>query len=195
MPHLSVIREGLTSAFLTAATDLLPVSKLSDFGLILVGNAEWIALGGITVASDNPVLGNAIQIVRPKANGGTLELAKEIRLGPISRVITLTAVEYNNFTTQLAAMTTHIDETGVAIDGLKAYTPFSGDTAPIRGWFQIVWYDQDDVLTRREILWGELRLGQALTSGMGGAISPQFVLNIFPADNSYGWFLCSADDV
>jgi hypothetical protein len=188
MPHLSVMVEGITSTFLTG----LP-TKSSDLIGIDVDHADWVALGGITIASDLPVLGNAIQIIKPKANGGTLEMTKEIRLGPVSRVITLTAVEYNNFTIQLAAMTTVLDETGITPGEMLPYVPFSGDTAPIRGWFQICWYDQDDVLVRREGLWAELRLAQALASGMGGAIAPQFSLTVFAAEFNFGEFLSRSD--
>ena len=129
---------------------------------------------------DRPVIGNAIDIIAPKANGGTLELRKRIHLGPVSKVITFTAVDYSEFTVELTSLAGEIDDSATAANALTAYTPFDGDTAPIRGWWRLRWIDENDVLVRRELLWADLRLAQALAAGTGGAITPQFTLSVFP---------------
>lgn len=172
MVHLELVREGAEHSTGSGNSSPTSIPGTED--------AEWVQLGLITVASELPVIGNAIDIIAPKANGGTLELRKRIHLGPISRVFTFTAVDYSHFTVELASLAGEIDDSEVADGALSIYTPFDGDTAPIRGWWKLRWLDENDVMVRREMLWAELRLAQALAAGPGGAITPQFTLTVFP---------------
>lgn len=172
MVHLDFCRAGAlhTGGLQTSAVDDAPVVTEDD---------DFIQLGLITVASELPNIGPPINIVAPKANGGTLELRKRIYLGPIDKTFNFTAVDYSAFTVELAAMSGEIDDSATTTGALTSYTPFGGDTAPITGWWRVRWIDPDDVVVRREMLWGELRLGGALAAGTGGAVTPTFALLVF----------------
>ncbi len=169
MVHLDLVRNGATMADPEADTAAIDVAPSDD-------TTDWGQLGMITVGNETPDIGPAINVVAPKLNGGTLELKKRIHLGPISRIITFTAVDYSHFTVELAAMAGAINDTATAAGEMTPYVPFGGDTAPILGWWRVRWIDPEDTVVRQEVVWGELRLSGGLAAGTGGAITPQFSL-------------------
>ena len=186
MVHLDLIRDGTAMA-----SPEPPFATVTDAPSFVAG--EWNQLGLITVASELPNIGTPINIVAPKANGGTLELRKRIYLGPIDKTFNFTAVDYSTFTVELAAMAGAIDDSATAENAMTIYTPFSGDTAPILGWWRVRWIDSDDVQVRSEVLWGELRLGGALAAGTGGAITPTFTLLVFKNASNQGQVIKRSD--
>lgn len=146
----------------------------------------WQEVGEVTVSSDQTNLGNSTPVMRKKQFTCTLERAKDIRSGPISRTLTFTVVNRTLLLAELHMMTGQIDDSATGDGAYTTVTPFAGGANPIEGWFGISYFDESGLLLTNELHWGELRLGQPLAGGNTAQVTPQYVLELFPDPASTG---------
>jgi hypothetical protein len=155
---------------------------------MLDGNGPFalIDLAGITSVKETPVIGNAIDIVTPIAGTGQMQIAKRIHNGPCSKTWAIQCAEYDQFAMQLAGLSAPLP-TSIQANGFVSFTPFSAQSDPVRGWFLLQSYDQNDLLVRVQLYWAELRFAGSFDSSGTAATAPSFTLFAIPTGGNKEW--------
>jgi len=150
------------------------------------GSFSLIELAGITSVKETPVIGNSLDIIKPIAGTGQMQIVKRIHNGPVSKTWAIQCAEYDQFAMQLAGLSLALASTAES-NGFVSFSPFSAQSAPVRGWFLLTSYDQEDILVRVQLYWAELRLSGSFDTSGTAATTPAFTLFALPSGGNKEW--------
>lgn len=118
----------------------------------------------IATFSQMPERGNAVDVM--KTVGGRRIKSRVIYPGPASLKITIETHDNTEIVDELLSLSDEIDTSAATtVASYASFVPLSKTTGGIKGWFHIQQYDDNDEISKIQLLWGELTIDSDVKDG------------------------------